>query len=501
MLSRNNITLVRLFLKLDFRNSKDSGMGKLSGMVITYLFINTMISLSNFQRFDMNPFIFASLTINLFLVGFVVVSDFADLFFSSSYSAALKSLPASESSIFVSKMVSAFAYLSVYPFVVSFPPAVYVYFYNSSIVDSLVFLLVSFLFSCFIIALVFLLNSVFIIRTKNLNRTPSFILQILFIAFIFSLNKYSSSAGGNMLELSYIKFLPQYYLLLGFYNFIYIFIFAAVTALLFSYIYLFLRSNYFSITEIINKSALPAPRRKIFSINAEWLEDILLGNNTQRASFFLIKNHFRNTSVLKLRMVPVLILPVIAALVTVFSGMGEVVFISDISETAVRILNPAVTMALVISSRIIFSVISTGFEDDSGIKSLYASLPIESMSKFKAGISKFINLYFLTPVFILCGAVTAFKSPSPDVVYNLIFVFMFIVLVNSVFTRFGSGLPFSMPPSRTGGAAKYTQMFISLLLGALLIALQVIVFSNFIFFIIAIFVILLLIVLLNKFSE
>ena len=79
MFSRNNIILSKVFLKLDYRNSEDSGLRKIAGMIITYLFINTMISLSNYQKFDINAFIFSSLTINLFLLGFVVVSDYTDL--------------------------------------------------------------------------------------------------------------------------------------------------------------------------------------------------------------------------------------------------------------------------------------------------------------------------------------------------------------------------------------------------------------------------------------
>lgn len=495
------MVLLKLFLKLDFRNSRDSGMGKLAGMVLTYLFINSMISLGNFQRFDLNVFMFSALTVNLFLVGFVVVSDFAELFFSSSYSSALKTLPVSESGIFVSKMVSALAYLSVYPFIVSLPPAVYVYFYNTSIAESLTFLLVSFLFSYFIIGLIFLLNSFVIIRSKTRSKTLAFVLQILFIAFIFSLNKYSSSAGENLLTLSYVKFLPQYYLLLGFYQHLYLLAFVAVTVGLFAFIYYFLRNNYFSISYFINSSAAPTERKRLFNLNLDWLENLFLKNSTEKASFYLVKNHFRNTSVLKLRMVPVLFLPVVAALVTVFSGMGEVVFISDISETAVLILNPAVSMALVISSGILLSNLAVGFEEDSNISSLYASLPISGRNRFKNGVRKFITLYFLLPLFALCGIIVAFKSSSADVFYNFVFVFMFIQLVNTLTARLEKDLPFSKPPSKFGGASKYSRLFISLLSGILLIAAQIFIFRNFIFFIISIFVILSITVLINKIPE
>jgi hypothetical protein len=111
MLSRNNIILTKLFLNLDFRNSGDSGFKKLIGLIISYLFVNTMISVNGFQRYDLNVFMFMALTINLFLIGFLVISDYANLFFANKYSEVMKSFPISEENIFVSKTLSAFAYL------------------------------------------------------------------------------------------------------------------------------------------------------------------------------------------------------------------------------------------------------------------------------------------------------------------------------------------------------------------------------------------------------
>ena len=202
-----------------------------------------------------------------------------------------------------------------------------------------------------------------------------------------------------------------------------------------------------------------------------------------------------------MRILPLLLLPVVATLVSVFSGMGEVVFISDISETVVSILNPAVSIALVVTSGILISNLTIGFEEDSNISSLYASLPISGRNKFKSGVAKFVTLYFLLPVFALCGFIVALKSSSADVFYNFIFVFIFIQLANTVILRLEKDLPFSKPPSKFGGASKYSRLFISLLSGVLLVAAQIFIFRNFMFFIISIFVILSIIVLINKIPE
>lgn len=505
MSNSNSIFLTKFFLKLDFRNSEDSGMKKFASMMITYLFINTMVSFSNYERFDINGFIISSLTINLFLIGFVVISDYAELFFSPKHSELLKSLPIKEETIFVSKISSAFLYLSVYPLVVTLPPAVYVYFYNSSAADSLMFIIISFSFSYFIIAFIFLVNSLFVIKTGSRSRIMILFLQVLFIAFIFSLNKYSVAGRTSeaILNLPYIKFLPQYYLLLGFYNFFYLSGFIAITIMLFLFIYYFLKQNYFRLSEIINTTYTPKTkeRRMLIPLSFVWVENLILKSRIERASFELIKNHFRNTSVLKYRLVPVLFLPLIATAVTVFSGVDEMLIMPGINESVqggILILSPAITLTLLISARLLFANLIIGFEGDENTDSLYASLPIKSRFEFQKGVLKFVSLYMIIPLIIVCCGLVMIKIPSADVAVNFLYVLLFILLFNSLFARFEKHYPFSVPVSRFNNSTKYVQLLIAIALGIVLTLTQVFVFKNFIFFITAIFVILVLIILLNK---
>ena len=191
MSNKNNIVLTKMFLNLDFRNSGDSGFKKLIGLIITYLFVNTMMSFGSFTQHNQDVFVFMALTVNLFQVGFIVISDYSNLFFTNKYTDVLKSLPVREENIFVSKVTSALVYLSVYPFVMALPPSVFIYFYNHSIADSLMFALISFVFSYFIISLVFLLNSLIVIRSKGKSKILIFVFQMVFISFIFIINKYS----------------------------------------------------------------------------------------------------------------------------------------------------------------------------------------------------------------------------------------------------------------------------------------------------------------------
>lgn len=460
-----------------------------------------MISLGNYQKFDVNTFIFAALTINLFLLGFVVVSDYSDLFFSPKHSLALAGLPVKEENIFVSKVSSAFIYLSVYPFVVSFPPSVYVYFYNHNLVDAFTFLLISFLFSYFVIGLVFIVNSSIIVISKSKSKILIFLMQILFVAFIFIVNNYSSNNSENLFNIIYIKYLPQYYLLLGFYNAYYLIAFVIITLVLFVFIYFYLKQNYLRISAFINTAGTSFGRKSFLQANLGLFDNFNLKNKTENASFALVKNHFKNTSVLKFRLIPLLFLPVVATIINVFSGMNEILLLSIMPDSSLLILNPAVSMTLIISSKILFTSLKTGFDEDENIVSLYSSLPIRSRFNFQIGVVKFINYYFTIPLVILCGTVILFKVQNIDVIYNLIFVLLFIMLVNIVTARLDSVLPFSASVSKFGSSSRYIQILVAMLIGIVFVVSQIIVFMNFIFFIIAIFVILLLIVLLNKTTE
>lgn len=504
MLSRNNIILTKLFLNLDFRNSGDSGFKKLIGLIISYLFVNTMISVNGFQRYDLNVFMFMALTINLFLIGFLVISDYANLFFANKYSEVMKSFPVSEENIFVSKTLSAFAYLSVYPFVISLPPSVFIYFYNHSITDSLLFIFISFLFSYFIISLVFLLNSLVVIKSKGKSKILIFIFQIVFISIVFMINKYSGKHSGRIdfLTLDYVKYFPQYYLILVYNNIIYILPYIAITLLLLFFNYKYFKNNYYYLSEIINSSkVVNEKKRKFFSFNLSFVEKLVLRNSTERASFYLTKNLFNANSILKLRLMPVLLLPLVATAIAVFSDAQDMLIISGLnklSEAEVYVLNPSITITLIMVARLVYSNTKIAFEGDENVQSMYSLLPIASKFSFLKGVNKFVNLYLILPVSLISLGLVLYRIQSVDILINYLYLFAFISLANTLFMRYDKLFPFTVQSTKFNNSTKYFQLLWAVLLGLVLIASQIFLFKNIIFIITAIFVILAVKVLLNK---
>lgn len=503
MSNKNNIVLTKMFLNLDFRNSGDSGFKKLIGLIITYLFVNTMISFSSFSQYNQDVFVFMALTVNLFLIGFIVISDYSNLFFTNKYTDVLKSLPVSEENIFVSKVTSAMAYLSVYPFLMVVPPSVFIYFYNHSIADSLMFALISFVFSYFIIALVFFLNSLVVMKSKGKSKILIFVFQMVFISFIFIMNKYSGRHSGStdFLALSLVKFFPQYYLLLVFNNVLYLLPYLLITALLFFFNYMFFRKNYYNLSEIINSSTKHEKRRKLFSLNLVPVENIILRNNVERSSYYLTKNLFHANSTLKLRLMPVLLLPVIATAIAMFSDVSEMLIISGLDKLSpyeIYVLSPSITLTIIMAARLVYSGTKISFDEDENVQSLFSVLPVENRFKFLKGVNKFVSLYLVLPVSVLCLGLVLFRFPHYDVFLNFIYLYAFISLYNTLSMKFDRVYPFTVPATKFNNSTKYLNLLGAILLGIVLVASQIIVFKNILFFITAIFVILAVKVLLNK---
>ncbi|MCE1165552.1 MAG: hypothetical protein LWX07_09150 [Bacteroidetes bacterium] len=488
MLSRSNILLTRLFLKIDFRNKDNAGFRRLIGIIVTYLFANTLITNNNYLRLDKPSFAFVSLTVNFFFVAFILISDYAQLFFSKNHVDSLKSLPVKQENIFTSKIISSFIYLSVFPFVVSLPPSVYMYFYGGLITDSLLFFVCSFVFSYFIIGIILLANSFVILAGKGRSKALVFLFQILFLVFVFSMNRTSGRLTNNdmLTGNTYFKYLPQYYLADGFGNPAYILALLAVTILLFAVTYFFLRNKYFTLSEIVG--SVDAPKTSLFTrlragFDFSRFENIILRGSSEKASYGLFKNLFFNNASLKLRLFPVLLIPVISTLVGVVSGISPMLVMTEngkIINDGILIVSPAVTITTLMCIRLLYANTKMALDTDGNIGWLYDSLPVERR-KFANGVLKFIYVYFLVPVIAVTSLLLLTRLPAADVFLNQIYLFAFGIFVNSLLNRFDKTLPFTVESTKFNSSSKYIEILVVTLFGIVFFVSQIFIFKSIIF--------------------
>jgi hypothetical protein len=322
---------------------------------------------------------------------------------------------------------------------------------------------------------------------------------------VFIINKYSGSHSGkaDFLTLSFVKYFPQYYLLLVFNNAIYFLPYILITAALLFFNYVFFKNNYYNLSEIINSSCknVNAKKRRFFSVNMSFIENIILRNNVVRSSYYLTKNLFQASSVLKLRLIPVLLLPLIATAIAVFSDVNDLLIISGLDKLSVYevyVLSPSITITMIMAARLVYSNTKIAFEEDENVQSLYSVFPLESKFNFLKGVNKFVNLYLIFPVMFICLALVLFRLQNVDVLLNFFYLYSYLSLADTLYLRYDKIYPFTMQSTKFNNSTKYIHLFGAILLGIVLIASQIFLFKNIIFLITAIFVILVVKVLLNK---
>jgi ABC-2 type transport system permease protein len=505
MSTGNSILITRLFLKVDFRNKDDAGFRRLIGIIITYLFANALITNNNFLRLDKPSFVFAALSVNFFFVAFIIVTDYAQLFFAKQQTEILKTLPVKQGDIFSAKIISSFIYLSIFPLTVSVPPSVFIYFYNNLIFDSIIFFISSVVFSYFIIAVILLVNSIVMLAAKGKSKIMIYVFQILFFIFIFSINSYSGklSHSTNILGSAYAKYLPQYYFAMSLDNIYFLLSSIAVTLLLFALTYFYLRNKYYALSEIAgsmdtHKESIFGKLRLNFSLKG--IENLLLHNNSEKASYQLIKNLFANTTVLKLRLFPVFLIPLISTLVGVISGIPGMLVMMDnnkVMDSNILVISPAITMTTLMCIRLLYSNTKMSFETDGDINWLYKYLPVERR-KFSNGIIKFIYVYFLFPSVLITTLLLLIRLPLADVLINQLYLVSFGIFINSFLNRFDKTFPFSIENTKFNTSSKYLDILYVILFGIVFIVSQIFIFKSIIFVLIAVPVLAVISYLLNK---
>ena len=172
--------------------------------------------------------------------------------------------------------------------------------------------------------------------------------------------------------------------------------------------------------------------------------------------------------------------------------------LDKLSVYEVYVLSPSITITLIMAARLVYSNTKIAFEDDESIQSLYSVLPLGSKFNFLKGVNKFVNLYLIFPVMIVCLVLVLFRFPHFDVLMNFFYLYSYLSLADTLYMRFDKIFPFTVQSTKFNNSTKYIQLFGAILLGIVLIASQIFLFKNIIFLIIAIFVILGVKVLLNK---
>ncbi|MGB9695825.1 MAG: hypothetical protein ACPL2D_00890 [Ignavibacteria bacterium] len=483
--------LTRFFLKIDFRNREEKKLGRVIAIIISYLIANVLLSGNTYFLFDKNSFVLISFSTPMFLMGLLILSEYDNLFFEKSNLNFIKSLPLKNKHLFLSKFISATCYLIFFVLVLVIPQSIFYYYYDRSWFDIIRFIIVSFLFVLSSVSCITILYTVTLLVFHK-TRFFLYLLQLTFIFYVLGVNSITSETiklgRENLLVFTPIKYTPQYFFLRGIEGGIEFWIAFGVTISLFLMMYFLFINKYFLVSEILlNQNS----QRKVYSgLKSIFLfqdvEKAILKNSDTRAGYWLALNMFLRSKSLRMRIFPILILPLLSTVVIIFTNQSNIFFNPDPSfwffKTEIEVLNPSITLLLLLSSRLLLVNFLYSEEGTVNIVEFYKSLPIQSSKLFWIGVIVFVSVFLLFPIFIAVSICLLFVVDKIAVIANMIFIFSFIIFLNSLNLINIKILPFSLPSSRYSSFTRLGDVIFILPIGVVFLIFQILAFKNVVVF-------------------
>jgi len=364
-----------------------------------------------FRTFDEQSFIILSFSTNAFLLSFIVLNDFSNLFFSKSHIDTISSLPVSNTELFLSKFISAILYISFFSLAILIPQLVFFNFYEGDIVKTILYLVINLLFSYFLIGVILLIYTAAIYFLTEKANVILYFLQFTFFVFVMYSSSLTSQAVmlGKRSLMSYttIQYLPQSFFADSLSNNLYLLICFVFTIFVYVSFFILIRNNYQYIAEKVYSIKKRTGERKSFSVIKsinDFIYKKILSKNSERASYNLIREQLRNSRNLRLKYIPIAFIPVVICIIGVFTDATDFLVLEHTNKnlqyltSGLLVLSPSITFTLIMCSRLLITNTKISDENTGDIGWIFESTPIENKSSFLNGILKFINYNFIIPV-------------------------------------------------------------------------------------------------------
>ncbi len=495
-----------LFQKLDYRDKENSGKKKILGIIFAYLLSNTILSYNFFISFDERSFIILSFTSSLFLLSLIVLTDFENLFLGLRLSEVLKTLPVKSSNFFKAKFLSTFIYLLIFIVSASLPQVIFFYNINFSIERTFFFILTDIIFCYFAIGMLVLIYTFALKYFKAKAILVLNILQILFFAFVFYSSTLSSRIASlpteflikeNILNYSLVKYLPQTLYSNSVYSIPYFILCLFITITVFGMLFVLMSKDYYALQEKV-KSLQIKKTSPVKKFSAGFFENTIqkyvLRNNIEIASYNLVKYQLSNSKFLRIKYLPIVIMPLLFVIIGIISNTQSLLFFSGGTtvgfyfNSGIPLISPSITFTLVMCSRLLISNTKILDENSNDTLWIYDSLPIKNKKTIIKGANKFIYVTFILPIIISILILLSFKVDFQTILLNILFVTAAIYLVNSTALLFDKTYPFTLESSKFSSASKFIEIFLAIVTGLIIFLIQIFVFQNIIFVIISVVV-------------
>lgn len=477
--------LFNIFLKLEFRDSENSAKKKFIGVVISYLFANAVLSLNSFLSFEKTSYELLAFSTGVFLLVFVLLSDFGNIFFTKKHIDAVSPLPVSVSELVLSKFASAFAYIAVFAFVIILPQTVFFFFYGNDIAETLMFAVVNVLSLFFLTGIFLFLYTVCVRVFTEKASYMLYFLQFIFFFYVVYVSSHISKRAivrGDIMNSDFIKYFPHYYFTFAVTDFLWLFLLALLTVLIYVLYYLYLKKNYNLLSAIIyelkERKKKEKEKKNIYSVYNEFICSRFIGNNEEKASYMLTANQLRSSKSMKMKFIPLSFIPLIVTMIAVFSGS---LLFEPGGEGSISILTPSFFFTLLMCIKLLVSATKIEDENSTGAAWTFSVLPVRSLKRVINANIKFVHANFIIPVVFILTCILIFKIPPLTLLYNMVFILSSSYFIVSVFFLFDKTAPFSLENTRYNSVSKLGEILLIMLAGIVIFVSQIFIFENVIF--------------------
>lgn len=488
-----NVSLIRLLFKLDYRDREKSSKKKIIGILSSYIFANSLLSISYFVAFDKYSFAFLTYTMNLFLISFLILNEFQELLFAKGYIEVLKSLPLKENEIFFGKFISIFLYASLVLFAAILPQTVFFYFLSYNIPVTISYFFLNYVFVLTVICLIIFLFCLVLQKYESRAYSVIYIVQFFFFLYImYSSNLSARIRGGekmSIFDFPATNYFPQKYFAFAIDNMLLLILCFAISIFLIAFFVYYTGKNYFTLVEISGRIEKKKKRKRFFSSFdglGKTFQSIFLKNNTQRASYNLMKNLFRNSRIIKSRFIYLIVIPVLMAVIALMgkSDKGLTIdfpFKFPFAFHEIPIINPSVAFGVLLCFRMMLALTKIGEDESSNVGWLYGTLPIAKTKSLLVGVEKFLYVRFIIPSVIVAYAILLYKLGTATVGINALFLFSSLMMINSIFLVFDKKLPFELSSTNYNSSKRLVEVLYNIIISVILFLIQFFVFQNVIF--------------------
>ncbi|KAA0209909.1 MAG: hypothetical protein OZ913_06535 [Ignavibacteriaceae bacterium] len=483
-----SILLTKFFISQTLRDKDNNSFRKIVGILLIYLISNFILSYNFYITFTKTGYIFLTISLALFFLGFMLLNDFRNIFFLNRDNRILASMPISMGDLTISKIISGFLFSFALVIVLLIPSAFFYYQYSNSIVEVFLYTLILFEFT---ITVTFILMLLFALSFK-LSGSSTFlfiIFQIIFFVFIFISTGFKQELPGVRLDIesiNYLRFFPQMLYAKSIEQPVLILFTTILTFVTILFTVFFISKNILSFSDN-NNSKIKTGYSGIkqftgFCVNSTL--NFFCSNRYQKAFYQLTFELFTGSRDLSLKFLSLMLMPVIFSIIGLF--LSTTTFQASSMpdgfpwKPQFDLLSPAVIILLLFSMFSLMRIMKTSDPKDKNTQWLFHITNIQ-IKDANAGSFKFLTVFFLIPVVSVVSLIAFFNNSPVSLFLNLLFIASVVLLTGTLYLKTFKEFPFTKNAGTENPFKNFLPLLSSLGITIIVFIVQIFTFQNIIF--------------------